>query len=381
MVDAIESMPLSPSGKNDRRGLSAPDFGRAGCRCEFVPPRTELEERLVAIWEELTTFRPIGVTDEFFEVGGDSLLVARLFEEIHKNLGKDLPFETVLAAPTIERLAAVITESRVPAPFPLIIALKAVGSRPPFFAIPGSEGHPLSFYELARHGDPEQPFFGLEYPVPSPEQPYPTRIADLAARFLPEILKIQPHGPYRLGGHSFGGVVAFELAHQLTALGHEVSLLALFDTWGKGYPSRRSLPGKLIGHLKHLRTLGFREQLAYLGRKTSGVFRRVGSSLPWPAVERSSQTPTESLQVGMINQIARRCYQPLRFPGRMVLFRAERIPDWIGSRFDDQFMGWSDLAAGGVEVRMVPGDHLTLLHRENAESLARTLDAFLRTVS
>jgi amino acid adenylation domain-containing protein len=372
----LESLPLTSSGKINRQGLPAPDRRCGESMRRFIAARNELEERLVSIWEKLTDFRPIGITDEFFEVGGNSLLAVRLFAEIHKSLGKNLPIETVVAAPTIERLAEILVEAGRSAPRPLVIALRAFGSRPPFFCVPGSEGHPLSFYEFARHGDPDQPFFGLQYPEHSPEQPYPTRIEDLAARFLPEILKIEPHGPYRLGGHSFGGVVALELAQQLTALGHKVSLLALFDTWGKGYPAPRSLAGKMIGHLRHLRTLRFGEKLTYLTGKTLGVLRRFESCFA-RAAEPPSQTQTQPPQIGMINHIAWCRYRPRRFPGRLVLFRAEEIPNWIGSRFDDQFMGWGDLAAQGVDVQMVPGNHLTLLDQAKVELLARKLNEYL----
>jgi thioesterase domain-containing protein/acyl carrier protein len=373
----LDSLPLTPSGKIDRRRLPAPDSSCFERTSRFIAPRTELEDRLVAIWEELMGLRPIGVTDEFFDLGGDSLLAVRLSSEIHKSLGRDLPLETILSAPTIERLAEVLASTPRSTPRPLVIALKSSGSRPPFFGIPGSMGHPLALYELARLCDPEQPFFGLQYPEDTPERPYPTRIEDLAARFLPKLRAIQPEGPYRLGGHSFGGVVAFELAQQLVALGQEVSLLVLFDTWGKGYPARRWLAGRTIGHLRHLATLSFEARRAYVAAKILGALRGAASSRPGLAVDRSSQPTIRSSEIDTINQIARRRYQPQTFPGRLVLFRAEQTPKWIGSSFDDPFLGWGCLAAGGIEVSVVPGDHLTLLHRANVESLGRKLNQYL----
>jgi amino acid adenylation domain-containing protein len=374
----IDSLPTTPTGMIDRQGLPAPDCDPVDLTREFIAPRNELEERLVAIWEELLRLRPIGVTDEFFDLGGDSLLGLRLCGEIEKLLGRELPLDTIVSAPTIERMAEVLASTPRPTPRPLVIALKSSGSQSPFFGIPGSTAHPLSLYELARLCDPEQPFFGLQYPEDLPEHPYPTRIEDLATRFVPEIRAIQPDGPYRLGGHSFGGVVAFELAHQLIALGQEVSLLVLFDTRGKGYPARRSIAGRMIGHLKHLGTLSFREQRAYLAGETLRVLDRLAFSRPRAAVNRFSQRMTNSSEIDTINQIARRKYQPRTFPGQLVLFRAEQIPNWIGSRFDDPFLGRGRLAAGGIDVTPVPGDHLTLLHRANVDSLARKFNAYLR---
>jgi amino acid adenylation domain-containing protein len=381
----LEALPLTPSGKVDRKGLPTPAFGRGARAGEFVAPRSMLEETLIAIWEELMEIRPLGVADDFFELGGNSLLAARLFAEIQKTIGQNLPLETLLTAPTIERMASILArsdESRS-RPRPLLIALRAGGSRLPFFGIPGSTAHPLALYELSRHGDPEQPFFALQYPEPGPGGPYPERIEDLASRFLPEILKIQPRGPYRLGGHSFGGVVAFELAQQLVAHGHEVSLLALFDTWGKGYPAVRPFPGRLIDHLAYLRTLGFRQQLAYLSRKVAGGTARAVAALRSRAARSVSfdDAPTTpappSPDIGLINRLAWRRYQPRTYPGKLVLFRAERVPRWVGSRFDDPLLGWGQLAAQGVVAHAVRGDHLTLLDGTNVEPVARLLESYL----
>jgi aspartate racemase len=374
----IDSLPTTSTGTIDRQGLPVPDCDPVELTREFIAPRNDLKERLVAIWEELLHLRPIAVADEFFDLGGDSLLGLRLCAEIEKALGRELPLDAIVSAPTIERLAEVLAGTPGRSPRPLMIALKSSGSRLPLFSVPGSIGHPLSLYELARLSDPEQPVYGLEYPEDRSEQPYPARIEDLAARFLPEIRAIQPEGPYRLAGHSFGGLVAFELAHQLVALGQEVSLLALFDTWGKGYPAPRPIAGRVNRHLKQLATLNFRAQRANLAARTLGVYHRLASSLPRALRKRFSRPMTRSEELDAIIQTARRNYQPRTFPGRLVLFRAEQIPDWIGSCVEDPYLGWGGLAAKGIEICPVPGDHLTLLHRANVGSLARQLEAYLR---
>jgi thioesterase domain-containing protein/acyl carrier protein len=373
------------SGEIERESQSARDTVAVPRTSDFTAPRTELEARLVAIWEELIEFHPIGVDDDFFELGGDSLLGTRLLANIHKTLGKNLPLETLSHAPTIERLAKLLSEALGPASErPGIIALKASGSRLPFFAIPGNGGNPLSFYHLAHLSEPEQPFFGLVYPEPSPERPYPTRVEDMAERFLRDARRIQPHGPYRLGGHSFGGVVAFEVAQQLIALGQEVSLLVLFDTWGKGFPAVRLLPLRLLPltihfHLEHMGKLGFREKLAYLAEKATTLRRRTARAIGWPGAKRSDHDAADELaKIRAINRNARTGYQPRPYPGRLVLFRAERTPNWVGTRFEDPFLGWGSLVTRGIEVHTVPSDHWTLLHRENVPPLARALNNYLR---
>jgi thioesterase domain-containing protein len=368
------------SGEIEREGQSTRDTGAVPRTRDFIAPRTELEARLVAIWEELTEFHPIGIDDDFFELGGDSLLGAHLFSMIHKSLGKNLPLETLSHAPTIERLAKLLSDKLGPASErPGIIALRASGSRLPFFAIPGNAIHPLSFYHLAHLCEPEQPFFGLVYPAPSPERPYPTRLEDMAQRLLWDIRRIQPKGPYRLGGHSFGGIVAFAIAQQLIALGHEVSLLALFDAWGKGFPAVRPLPLRILGHLKHMETLGSQEKRAYLAEKAVKLRRRIAYAIGWRSTKRSARDSAATFaEIQAINRSAWTRYRPTPYPGRLVLFRAERAPDWVGYRFEDPFQGWGNLATQGIEVHTVPAFHWTLLHRENVPPLARILNNYLR---
>jgi thioesterase domain-containing protein len=362
------------------KNQSARNTGAVPRTRDFTAPRTELEARLIAIWEELTEFRPIGIDDDFFELGGDSVLGARLFAEVAKTLGKKLPVETLSQAPTIERLAKLLSHALgAPSERPGIIALKASGSRPPFFAIPGNASHPLSFYPLAHLSEPEQPFFGLVYPEPSPERPYPTRIEDLAQRVLPHIRTIQPQGPYRLGGYSFGGVVAFEVAQQLIALGQEVTLLVLFDTWDPRFQPERLLPWRIHYQLEHMGELGFRQKLAYLAEKATVLRRRIARAIGWPGAKCSDHDAAdESAETRAINLNARIRYQPRPYPGRLVLFRAERTPNWVGSRFEDPFMSWGRLVTRGIEVHTVPGNHWTLLHRENVPPLARILNNYLR---
>jgi amino acid adenylation domain-containing protein len=376
----LESLPLTPTGKIDRGTLPAPHPIRVEPVRAFTAPRTELEARLIAIWEELTEFRPIGIDDDFFELGGDSLLGASLFAKIHNILGKNLPLETLSYAPTIERLAQLLSDTLgPPSERPGIIALKASGSQLPFFAIPGTATHPLTFYHLAHLSDPEQPFFGLVYPEPSPERPYPTRIEDMAERLLPDIRRIQPQGPYRLGGHSFGGVVAFEVANQLIALGHEVSLLALFDTWGNGFPTVRPLPWRILDHLKHMETLRSQEKFAYLAERIAALRRRITYAIRWLGAKRAARDSAATfLRIQAINHKAWARYRPTPYPGRLVLFRAERTPNWVGYRFEDPFLGWGSLATQGVEVHTVPSDHWTVLHRENVPPLAHILSKYLR---
>jgi thioesterase domain-containing protein len=128
-----------------------------------------------------------------------------------------------------------------------------------------------------------------------------------------------------------------------------------------------------------MRTLGFREQLAYFMEKAAALRRTVARAIGWSVGERSTHDlPDEVLEIIAINQNARMRYQPRPYPGRLVLFRAERTPSWVGTRFEDPLLGWGSLATKGIEVHSVPSDHWTVLHRENVPPLARALNNYLR---
>jgi amino acid adenylation domain-containing protein len=377
----LDALPLTPNGKVDRKGLPAPNQDPFSPARKFVPPRTELEEWLVELWEELIGIRPIGILDDFFEMGGHSLLAARLYEGIRESIGTSLPFGALISAPTIEMLAATLAEASGTTSRPLVIALRSGGSRPPFFCIPGAGGHALSLYDLARFGDSEQPFFGLEYPGEAPGEACPTRIEDIARRLLTEVRKIQPEGPYRLGGYSFGGAVAYELAQQLLGLGAEVSHLVLLDTWGKGYPTRLPLLGRIFDHLQKLRTLTLSEKLAYTSQKGASLFRKLGRGrLSIPVMRTAPETASEQAPPQTGTPTSRRSwldYEPRSYPNRLILLRVEEQPTWVGSRFDDPYLGWKPLAAGGIEVHSIPGSHLTLFDKPHVRILAERLSACL----
>jgi thioesterase domain-containing protein len=163
------------------------------------------------------------------------------------------------------------------------------------------------------------------------------------------------------------------------AQGQEVSLLALLDTWGKGFPSVRPLPWRILDHLEHLGTLRTHEQRTYLAEKAAALRRQFAFAIGWPGAENPTlHSGHECAEIVAINHEAWIRYQPRPYPGCLVLFRAEQTPNWVGTRFDDPLMGWGSLAIRGVTTHTVPANHWNLLHRENVPPLARVLNSYLR---
>ena len=209
------------SQKHQRPGLLKP----------FIPPSTETEQKLAQIWTQLLRIEQIGIQDNFFELGGTSVLAVRLFTQIENISGKKLPLATLLQAPTVEQLSRIICQEECSAPTHTILAIQPAGFKPPFFCIAGAGGDTFYFRDLSNHLGLEQPVYGLQAQgLDGTELPH-TRIEDMAVYYIKEMRTLQPNGPYFLGGHSAGGLVALEMAQQLRIQGQKVALLALFDVF------------------------------------------------------------------------------------------------------------------------------------------------------
>jgi amino acid adenylation domain-containing protein len=349
----LDSIPLSPNGKTDRRAL--PDPSRDHAAAPARQHRADaVELRLTAIWEEVLRVRPIGAEDNFFDLGGHSLAAARLALGVEKAFGRRLPIMTVFEAPTIEKMAAILRQEDWAASSSSLVALQPRGSRPPFYLVHGVGGAVLRFRDLARHMGPDHPVYALQAQGLDGARPCLRRVEDMADRYLGEILVQQPSGPYYLGGYSFGGFVALEIAGRLIARGHEIAVLALVDTFPPADTSKAALLAKFL----RLRPT---DQVSYFFRKLRKKIRRTLMGVTLPAA---------------VQEVRRCCYQaerqyvPKPYSGRVVLFRP-REKALRGS--DDPLGGWGSLALGGVEVHEIPGDHGSIVDEPNARLLARRL--------
>ncbi len=225
----LDAMPLTPNGKVDRRGLPSPAGIRPELEKAFVAPRDDLEVQLAHLWEEVLNVRPIGLRDNFFELGGHSLAAVRLFALIENRLGKRLPLAAVFQGATVEHLAIIFRQQAKSATHTSLVAIQPGGSKRPLFLIHPAGGHVFPYVHLARCLGLDQPCYGLQARGLEKEQDPHTRIEEMATYYIDALQTVQPAGPYLLGGWSMGGVVAFEMAHQLHVQGQRVAFLALLD--------------------------------------------------------------------------------------------------------------------------------------------------------
>ena len=361
--------PVSRFQHNGKAGLSSISRQQAEVQSALVAPTSELEAWLAALWETLFQRSRVGIRDNFFDLGGDSLLAVRMFSEIGPLTGRRLPLSVLFAAPTIEKLAKLISQN-ARAGSACVVPIQPRGSRAPMFCISGVGGAVLLFHRLARHMHPDQPMYGLEPPELDGEQALLANMQDIASRYIQEMRAVQPQGPYHIVGFSFGGMVAFEIAQQLASQGERVGLLAMFDTASSSGTSRG-----LAAYRAHLKAVLFGPQrLKYLHELVRGkafkiflqFFRFAGCPLP------ASVTATG--RVVDVQTFAQRHYKPQVYPGRVTLFRARNRPQGENVDYD---LGWGSLASGGVEVQEVPGDHHTMVVDPNIRVVAASLEASL----
>ncbi len=351
----------------------------APSRLARVAPGNEVEADLAAMWEEILAVRPVGVRDDFFALGGHSLLAARLFDRIEKRMGKRLPIAILFQAPTIEQLAAVLSREGWSPSWSSLVALQPEGHLPPLFCVHAVGGNILNYRLLARHLGPEQPFYALQSQGLDSLHPPHETVEEAAAHYIREVRTVQPRGPYHVGGTSSGGVLAFEMAQQLTAQGEEVALLALIDTTltdnaplplGAGPPSRARRIAMLADwHLGQLLVKPTSMWPAYVLERAQDKARHL---LGRPPPERP---PTAVLQeVLHANRRALARYVPRAYPGQITMLLCHDEP-FRG--FYDARLVWSRLAQRGLVVRMIPGDHERVLDEPFVADVAAELRALM----
>jgi thioesterase domain-containing protein/aryl carrier-like protein len=352
--EILDALPLTPNKKLDRKRLPAPNRANVN----IIPPDDELELQLIEIWERILDVRPIGVNDNFFELGGHSLIALQLFAKIDRLWHKRLLLSDLIESPTIAELAKLISRSEPPTRSPLVL-LESGGDRSPLFCIHPIGGNLFDYYNLAKKLADDRPIYGLQARgIDGKEQPF-DRIEDMANYYIHAIKTIQPQEPYSLLGYSFGGIIAFEMARQLTNRGDRVAFLGLLDIKCPTVP-QLNLPllQGLNRHLNKLKELGLKQQIKYC---IDTIFYRKKTDYRDELVATLSDlemfTP-ELLTVLDSNQQAKKAYTPKVYSGQATLFWTE-----YQSHYMDLYpeLGWGDLVTGGLEIYPLPGDHFTLM--------------------
>jgi amino acid adenylation domain-containing protein len=360
----LEKIPLTPNSKIDRRALPAPDSSRQDTAKAFLAPSDELELQLTKIWEKVLARKPIGVRDNFFDLGGHSLLGVKLLAQIQKSFPSNLPLSILFQAPTVEELAKVLRQKKVTPPWYSLVPIQPGGSRSILFGI-----HHIYFNDLSRYLGPEQPIYALHYAMAEATDRALSlpKMEDLAAHYIEEMRTLQPEGPYFLMGLSFGGVIAYEMAQQLVAQGQQVGLLALFDTHIQR--GRKLLPlRQRVANLLRL-------PLPELMERINGIVERKLRVLKYG----NQYLPHIYNAEGLI--ATAKAYTPKAYSGKVKLFKAMDVVSSINYQVDPLEMGWRKFVNGELEIYEVPGTHMGILEEPNVQVLAEKLRVCMDNLS
>ncbi|MEG4453672.1 amino acid adenylation domain-containing protein [Microcoleus sp. N9_A1] len=378
----LDALPLNPNGKVDRHALASQKWQSASVAPDqtiAVAPRDKLELQVKQIWEQVLGINSVGIRDNFFEIGGHSLLAARLLAEVEKVFGKKLPLSAIFQSPTVEQLADILREPEWSSPSPSMVVIQpGTGSyKPPLFCI-HVLGRGLEFYRpLLNHLEQSQAILGLSTQIMDENLAPPNRVEELAAYYIKEMQVFQPHGPYFMLGVSFGGTVAFEIARQLDAKGEKVALLGLLDTYGPD--AFKNLPqvkrGQRAMKVLHMTPGVFlRKTQSNLAGKVESITNQIWriSSKFYQAIGRPLPIELENFTHRELNEEALRHYVAGVYSGGATIFKAVESAILFDA---DPALGWGEVVAGGIEIHEIPSDHLGMLKEPHVRILGEKLQA------
>ena len=365
----LDALPRGVSGKVDRNALPDPDRTMLTSGATGRPPADDAERKLVKAWEEVLDVDGVGVDDDFFELGGHSLLVLQLLARIKKDFNRKLSIPIIFQRPTVAQLAEVFGDESAESLAPCIVAIRTEGKEKPIFCAAGVGGGTHWFKGLAGHLGKEQPFYGLEPLGLSAETVSDGSVEAMAAEFVNEIRRMQSDGPYRLGGYSFGGLVALEIAQQLQRQGEEVDLLFFIETYEPGTDATRAR--WFCRYVCNFLRLSWRRKLLFIKEKIVWIRSLIRD---YTITRNTQEEHLELMHAMHAHMQAAIEYRPEPYEGSVVLIRARKPPN---SAPLDPEAGWKEVIGGEIHVRPIPGDHYDMFKPPNDAAMSFALRPFL----
>jgi acyl transferase domain-containing protein/thioesterase domain-containing protein len=362
-------------------------YSRPDVTTDLVAPQTETENALAKIWQEALGIREVGIDDDFFELGGESLLAVTILSKVERVFGKRLPLASLIQAPTIHQFAQLVGEKSSKASWSSLVTLNAAGSKPALFLMHSHGGNILEYHPLAHRLGKERPVYALQARGLDGAFTEEPRVEEMASYYLKEIRSMQPHGPYYLGGFCFGGFLALEAAQQLRAQNESVALLIMIDSSTSDYPkyppattpAHRVLYSgayRLALEWSSLWAKPFRKMPTHMlarGRRLKEVSQARAEMLLESVLHRHFRNHSITYQLerlAMTHDRAWAAYNPKPYDGKVLLLYARRQP--LGIHLDPT-LGWNGLLAGELQVQEVPGFRQNMLDEPNVGTLASAI--------
>jgi len=372
----IDAIPLMPNGKVDRKSLPEPVMNKYVSN-DYEEAHTETQKKLQDIALKTIAVDKIGINDNFFDLGVNSLMAVLMMVQVENVFGKRLPLSVLFNFPTIKYLSAMLDDPTVQAPYKTLVPIKTEGNKIPVYVIHGIGLNLLNVYHMVSALGPDQPVYGIQSIGLDGTMKVPDTLEEVAAFYIKEMLENDPVGPYALAGYSFGGYIAYEMGKQLKAMGKEVKMLAMFDTNLQIPTHQFSLPQKLsIKFLRQFKKAAYRVYTAVAHPITLARFLKDNNN---------ARFKTFLHKIGVIENYDRDnmpvFMQEIANKLNDALFTYKFEPYHIcidifkaGTRMyyidDPKYLGWKNYALEGIDVHVVPGDHKDMFDGENSKVLA-----------
>jgi len=397
-LEIVERFPLTPAGKIDRKALQKSPVRRREGSGSHASPRTATERAVADIWSDILGIRSVGAHDDFFDLGGHSLMIVRVIYQINANLNVRLGVPDLFQNPTVELLAALIDGQQAEGPRePAVVQLQDGGSEIPLYFIYAGPDE----FHLARLMGKRRPVFGIQVPWPikwrqavesNDVSSFPT-MDQFVTPFAQALSAHVGSRPCMLAGHSFAGLVAFEVARQLQRLGGKIDTVLIVDKWAR-YPSPFGVALKNLGQCWTEKRVDIKQTFA---KSLLARCRRSALIIWWPLrmiasamlalVRRSPGQPTTTfddegapLPWGLLARLywnIEQNYYPQALDCRGIIFRTDFMDLNHSVRVLDQNLGWGPLFTRGVVAFSLAGDHISII-REHNESLASMINKVLQ---
>ena len=378
----LDAMPLTPNGKLDRKSLAIPE--RADRMAAYAEPVTPVEKKLAALWQEVLNVERVGLHDNFFDLGGDSLSAAVMAALFPEHLQVEIPLGSVFEAPTIADFAVLVEQlsSETLDPIGVMLALRTVSKNAyrPLFCIHPMAGISLGFSSLLRHLDPSMPVYGLQSRGLRMAEQLPASIEQIAVDYLAEIRRVQPEGPYRLVGRSLGGLIGHSIVERMQAQGLEVEMLAMIDSYvfaGGDLAGPRSEAEEVRAVMGFLDTHLLDENTPQTLKELAAVLVQTYDphSIPlFQEIIRSNPQFIHNLCAVMINHLAlARQYMPGKIDVDLLYFQAMENKGDLEGILDRSPSAWRRFIGGRIEVHELACHHEGVLDSVPAAQIGNTL--------
>ncbi|MBP0903704.1 amino acid adenylation domain-containing protein [Mariniflexile gromovii] len=380
-IKVVKEFPTTPNGKLDRQALLYSETIKIESS-SISEPKTDTEKLIAGIWEKYLHIDYVDIRNNFFELGGNSLIAIQVMNDIEKETGKTLPLSSLFEYSTIEKFSQLLNSENIDT-WGSLVPIKPQGNKTPVYIVHGAGLEVLIFKELSDNLDANQPVYGLQAKdLFNSTTTYDT-IEKIAAHYVDTIIDANPEGTFALAGYSFGGIIAYEMARKLTEQGKKVTMVGLLDTAIEPhfYHASPLLKKAAMLAYKNKRRLNFLKEMTqswghvklHLNRKKEFLSQRYlhpkNFETDQEQIKHEEFIKTESI----IHPIKNRYYMTSQHV-IVDLFKAEEHIAYVD---DTTFTGWQNFALNGVNVHRTPGNHDTLLSSENAKELARIFQSVL----